>query len=153
MATTFMPEVPSAPASAGSGSSSTVLQSSQTGALKIPNFDDAGYDAWVLSRLVKARMANYEANMGKVKQTFWRKALMSSFERMEENEMGHQEETLHWEGKPDKGKKGVSFFMDVPFKHSERTGEVFEGPVSSQLTFEKDKWEDGPVFVNPERAV
>jgi hypothetical protein len=49
-----------------------------------------------------------------------------------------------------KKKKNVSFFQDVPYKHSDRTGEVFEGPVTSQLTYEKEKGEDTLVFVNPE---
>ena len=52
-----------------------------------------------------------------------------------------------------KKKKNVSFLEDVPYKHSERTGEIFEGPVSSQLHFEKEAGEDRLVFVNPERSV
>lgn len=38
--------------------------------------------------------------------------------------------------KPKKPKKTVTWFVDVPYK--EKWGEVFEGPVTSQLTFDKD---------------
>lgn len=54
--------------------------------------------------------------------------------------------------KKKKAKKSVSFLVDVPYKHS-ASGEVFEGPIWSQLTFEKEKGEDKEVFVNPERSV
>ena len=36
---------------------------------------------------------------------------------------------------PKKPKKGVSWVNDVPYKHN-AAGEIFEGPVSSQLTFD-----------------
>lgn len=53
--------------------------------------------------------------------------------------------------KKQKPKKSVSFLVDVPYKHSAE-GEVFEGPISSQLTFEKEPGEEKEVFVNPERS-
>jgi hypothetical protein len=145
-----MPEVPSAPASAGASASSTVLSSSHTGSLKIPSFGADDYNEWVLPRLVAARMVAYEANMGKVKQPCWRKTLLALFESIEQDALYPEDHILHWNEVPKKKKKNVSFFQDVPYKHSERTGEVFEGPVTSQLTFEKDRGEDKMVFVNPE---
>lgn len=152
-------EVPSAPIGAGGGLkphnvpslSSTVVHSSHTRSVKIPNFDDPGYEAWVLSRIVAARMVEYEAKIGKVQKGFWRKSLITVLETVVRDEISAgDEDCLDWWGTPEKEKKSVSFFKDVPYKHSARTGEVFEGPVTSQLTFEKERGEDAPVFVNPE---
>jgi hypothetical protein len=53
---------------------------------------------------------------------------------------------------PRRNKGNVRWFTDIPYKHNE-AGEVFEGPVSSQLTYQKEPGEDKPVFVNPELVV
>lgn len=45
-----------------------------------------------------------------------------------------EEETLVWEPAP---RKRVSWFPDIPYRQDE-TGEVVEGPISSQLTYIED---------------
>ena len=132
--------------------SSTVVRSPRVRAAKIPLFDEDGYEEWVAPKMVAARMAAYEARMGKVSGGIWRKILLDEFERQIDQLLNPDQYTLCWSGVPAKKekKKSVSFFADVPYKHSERTGEIFEGPVTSQLTFEKERGEDGPVYVNPE---
>jgi hypothetical protein len=159
MATTMIEngmEVPSVPSVGLKPSnvptlSSTVVHSSHASAAKIPLFDEDGYEEWVVPKMVAARMAAYEAQMGKVSSGIWKKVLLDVFERDIDRALNQHEHTLCWTGVPaKKKKKSVSFFADVPYKHSERTGEIFEGPVTSQLTFEKERGEDGPVYVNPE---
>ena len=160
MTTTMMEygiEVPSGPVSAGAGSKS-VIQSSRTRSLNIPRFDDPEHENWVLERQVAAKMAWYESFVGPVRNPIYRKILLEKFEtEVSEQEDDPNEYKLVWEGLPEEPeaekpkKKSVSWHPDGPYK--EKDGEVIEGPVWSQLTFEKEAGEDKEVFVNPERSV
>lgn len=151
-------EVPSTPLSAGAGLkpynvpslSSKAVQSSHKRTLNIPNFDDPRYDDWILSRIVAGRMANYESRIGKVQKPFWRKALTTVLETVVRDELSTRKAGCFNSWRTYE-KKSVSFFVDVPYKHSAE-GEIFEGPVTSQLTFEKELGEDVLVFVNPESS-
>ncbi len=135
-----------------SSSSSAAVYSSHPRSVDIPLFDEEDYEDWVMPRIVASLMANYEANMGKVSKKLWRDLLMASFEMQAQNMMYSDPEKFVWDWEPVKKqkKKSVSFFQDVPYKHSEETGEVFEGPISSHKTYEKEAGEHLPVFVNPE---
>ena len=153
-------EVPGAPLAAGSGLSppSNVpslsladVHSTQPCPVTIPNFDDPDYERWVVGRIAANLLRGYELRMNEKPKGVMRKTLISIFQSLAESELFENQRLLVWSPpRRAKKKKSVSFFADVPYKHSERTGEVFEGPVTSQLTFEKERGEDAPVFVNPE---
>lgn len=158
MASTTLANGLEVPAVAGCGpksnnvpsSSSAAVYSSHPRSVDIPLFDEDNYEEWVMPRIVASLMANYESNMGKVTKKMWRDLLMATFEIQAQKMLYSDPEKFIWIWEPVKKKKSVSFFQDVPYKHSEKTGEIFEGPISSHTTYENETGEHLPVFVNPE---
>ena len=133
-----------------SRSLSSDAHSSYTRSANIPLFDEEDYDNWVIPRIAANLMASYEAFVGKVPNGMWRDLLIAKLE-MQAHDLVHPNmNKLNWEPVTKTKKKSVKFFQDVPYKHSKKTGEIFEGPISSQKTYEKEMGEHMLVFVNPE---
>lgn len=142
MATTTLTNGLEVPSAAGGGVSSSSAYSPRWGGLDIPLFDEDGYEEWVVSKITRGMMALHEVNNGLVLETRRRQIMFVGLEMEAERLVfGHKEKK--------RNNKGVSWFVDVPYKHDEKTGEVFEGPISSQLTYEKVASEKELVFVNP----
>ena len=141
MATTTLTNGLEVPSVAGGGVSSSSAYSPRWGGLNIPLFDEAGYEEWVVSKITRGMMALHEVNNGLVLEQVRRQIMFVGLEM--------EAERLVFGAKKKKRKnKGVRWFVDVPYKHSEKTGEVFEGPISSQKTYEKEEDEEQLVFVN-----